>query len=382
MINLEVPSNAQKPLISDEYLSTVVEYHKEHPAFAKRPLTTYLLEQLDSNSCLSKGESFTVVNFILLFLCGLSIYSYSVYIGNHPRNAVLSIVCFFLSFSILFAFFPPIYSYDEPLHYFLVYLSLIALTKGKWLLYILLFSLSLITRESSLLLLPGLALMTVNMFSSRLHCLRKLFFIFLPIIPYAVYLFIFIAETDIEASSKQDLMTRLLHFHYNFQSPKFIVESIMSLFLAIGIQSYLLYSYLSRNRLTTSERILVNAFLLVTVLNTAVVFLTTWARETRLFTLPLIFLWPILAKIVSSEYRYIRTKLSKYKICELFSYILLLLVLITLSTLVTNKVYFQTIGSMTDNFFNEYSAAASLLLFFHFIFRFLLKPRTHQTSNM
>ncbi|MBD1398065.1 hypothetical protein H9Q13_12880 [Pontibacter sp. JH31] len=381
MINLRTSTlSDEKPLISNEYLTIAITYHKEHPAFAKRPLTTYLVEKLSSISSLDLGTSFTVINFSFLFLCGLAVYWCSTLLGHNAAEALWSMTLFYTSFSVLFSFFPPIYSYDEPLQYLLIYLSLIALLYGNWLLFVCFFSLGLIARESGLILLPGFALLVVSYEKPLSFCLKRILLLGLPVLIYATFLYVFISETNIEEASRQDFMDRFSHFFGNFRNLKFTLESFTSFLLATGLQAYLLYCYASRKLLTNTEKRYAAAFVLVLVINTLVVFLTTQARETRLFALPLIFLFPFLGKYFISEYRLIRTKISQATKMELARNFALVAVLAGLSLVVTNSYYFQTIGSPSDNLFNEYTGLAAILFFSHFVFRFVLKPKSEAVA--
>ncbi|WP_116541678.1 hypothetical protein [Pontibacter virosus] len=384
MINLKAAgAGIEKPFISDEYLTRVITYHKEHPAFAKRPLTTYLTEQLSHNTTLSIGESFTLINFFLLFLCGLAIYYCAILIGSCTSEALLSVALYYLSFSTLFAFFPPIYSYDEPLQYLLIYLGLMAALRNKWTLYILMFSLAIIARESTLILLPGLALLTVHTPALSVAFFKKVAILLIPAVVYVIYLYFFITLNEIGAASKQDFQERLKHFYGNFRDLKFAIESVASFFLASGLQTYLLYSYASRKSLSPIEKKYVKAFVFTLLINTVIVILTTYVRETRLFALPLIFLFPLMGRIVLRELNYIRWKLSVITRRELIKYLPLFLILSAVCITVTYKYYFQTIGSQAENLFNEYTAIVLLVTIVHFLLRFVLKPeKPHLYTSM
>jgi hypothetical protein len=376
MINLKMNnSSIEKPFISNEYLTIAVTYHKEHPAFAKRPLTTLLTESISRATNLNIGESFTLLNFSLLFLCGILLFYFATLLGSTSIQASLSVILFFLSFSILFAFFPPIYSYDEPLQYLFVFLSILPVLRSNWAYYILFFSLSLITRESSVILLPGIAILALVPLNQSTVLSKKLLLLLLPIFIYIFYLYYFISANDITTASKQDFSERLMHFEGNFRNLKFTAESVVSFILAIGFHTYILYCYTRRNLLSAIEKSFVAAFILVLAINTLVVILTTQARETRLFALPLVFLFPFLGKFILKEYQYLRTKIARATTGEIFKCLPFLLISILLIVGVTNRVYFQTIGSLSENLFNEYLAAVLIVLVSHFIIRFVLKPR-------
>jgi hypothetical protein len=381
MINLKMSnSSIGKPFISNDYLTIVITYHKEHPAFAKRPLTTYLVEKLSNNSNFNLGASFTLINFFFLFLCGIAIYYCSTRLGNNAVEAYWSIALFYLSFSVLFSFFPPVYSYDEPLQYLFIYLSLISLLHGNWILYVFFFSISLIARESSLILLPSFVILSLTQDKKFTVYLKRVIVLAIPVILYASFLYIYISKTNIEEASKQDFLDRFSHFFGNFRNLKFTIESVASFILAIGFQSYMLFCYVSRKLLPTIEKKYIAAFITALIINTIVVILTTQARETRLFTLPLVFLFPFLGRYLISEYIFIRNKILLVPKNEILRSLLILTVLISITICITSYFYFQTIGSQSENLFNEYAAIASSLFFSHFIFRFVLNSKVEATG--
>ena len=59
--------NSKSTELSHEFLFNMVEYHKTQPAFAKRPLTTYLIEHTSTIFHVKTGEAFVLVNFFPRF---------------------------------------------------------------------------------------------------------------------------------------------------------------------------------------------------------------------------------------------------------------------------------------------------------------------------
>ena len=131
MINYVDENNQQEKnfCVSDEFLAWAVDYHKMLPDFKKRQVTTFLVEQIHQIFNVRVSVSFTVLNFLVFFFCGFLIYYLAkLYLLSHIQ-AIVSVVFFYSSFSILLAFFIPIATYDEPIQYFFIVLSFIALKK-------------------------------------------------------------------------------------------------------------------------------------------------------------------------------------------------------------------------------------------------------------
>jgi hypothetical protein len=376
MINWKTETvNKEHRIISNQHLTETVISHKTQTAFAKRPLTTYFIEVLAFHTPLTIGEAFVAVNFGLLFFCGIALFYLARLLLENTQLSNFSVLFFFLSFTVLFSFFPTNYSYDEPLQYLLIFLSLAALVRKKWGLFILCFSLSLIARESSIILLPAIAWYFMefewkNLFRSE--SIKKILAVILPVIIYAVFLYVITNMLGIGKESTEDLNGRFSHFLINFQNQEYAVESLLSLALAVGVQVYFLLSYLADNPLSPMEKKLVKAFLLSLIFNTIIVLSTTLARETRLFALPLVFIWPIFGKILLHELKILGSAKNYGK---LFSNILsvgTLILLWALCFLIYRFIYIQTNGIRKNNL-DEYLLILSALISLHLVMKMRLK---------
>jgi hypothetical protein len=380
MINWKTETiNKNRDIISNEHLSETVEFHKTEPAFARRPITTYLIEVVSKNSSLTIGESFTLVNFTLLFLCGIALFYTAKLISDNIPLSNFSVISFYLSFTVLFSFFPTNYSYDEPLQYLLIFLSLITLIKGKWPLFILCFSLSMIARESSILLLPAITLYLMEIEFKKAfqpENIKKILAIAVPVGLYGIFLYLFISMYGIEKKSATDLTNRFSHFLFNFQNQEYAIESFFSLALAVGVHSYFLFNYLSNNKLTSMEKKLIKSFLLTLIINTIIVLVSTSARETRLFALPLIFIWPIFGKIVIHELKILGSPQNYLKLVNNILPIGTLILLWAFSFLIYRFIYWQTNG-VVQNYLDEYLLVLSAVISLHFV----MKTRIKQLEN-
>ncbi|TXK52150.1 hypothetical protein FVR03_01640 [Pontibacter qinzhouensis] len=382
ILNFRTPEiNLAKDKISESHLAAAVAYHKAHPAFARRPVSTYLIESVHQHATLSLGEAFIFVNFLLLFACALLVYFLARCIGCTGAEAIGSMLFFFGSFTILFIFFPPIYTYDEPAQYFFLLLSLIAFFKEKYLSFFVCFSLSLMVRESSILLLPGL----LYLFLSKLKyankpqvlVLKQIALLLTPIAVYIIFLYFLIQQQQIWPSSKIDFWDRLLHFSFNFQSVPHAVNTFVSFFLTLGLQLYLVYWFLENHNRRKEDTRLLKAFFITLFINTPVVLTTTLAVESRLYALPLLFLWPLLGKIVKAEWRN-RYSLSILKhFLRNWLYMGFLLLCFFLSVCVTRYVYVPTDKHAPHQLFKLYLLLCLCLLFFDFLYKHFLRTRPH-----
>lgn len=366
--------NTSHQFISNDYLTKTVDYHKSFHAFARRPFTTYFIELIYKNTFLSIGEAFVIINFLFLFFCGIILFYLSNILLSNIQLSLLSVTLFYLSYTIIFAFFPTIYSYDEPIQYFLVLTGLIAFFKEKWSFYVLFLSLSLIARESGLLLIPSIALFLFSfhfdkgkIFSS--NNLKKTLLLILPVAIYMVYLYTFITITSASEETKSELLDRLSLFDFNFQDQQFSIESLTSLFLAIGFPLYILYWYTRENLLTKVERKMVKAFLLCLIINVPLVLTTAQAREARLFALPLIFLWPIFGKFLFYEIQFIKSLNLIKKTLKNWIFSTLLFMLIFISAIVKNHIYFPTGWEKDTSYQDEYLLIVLIMISIHFVFK-------------
>jgi hypothetical protein len=349
--------NDKNNVISEAYLQYVVDVHKLDPTFTRRPLTTLLIESCASAFKITTGLSFILVNFSLLCLAGILLYKLSEKLGSSFKACVVNMTVFFLCFSNLYAFFPPVYSYDEPLQYCLIFAALIFFFDKKWILFTLTFSVALIARESTMILLPGLALLMVEM-PIRLKSLfsrsyiRTGLLLALPLICYLIFLFSYTAYIDHAQIPQSTSYGRLAHFWINFGSPEAAIESFFSAFVVLGVPVYLIISHFKNSGFSSEQKKIIQAFVVTLVINTLIVLLTTKARESRLFALPLFFIWPFFGTFFREEIKTICAAENYLLLFKKWSYLLLFLFLNALNYLVSFKVYKTTGGG--DDYFREY----------------------------
>jgi hypothetical protein len=297
--------------ISNAALSKTIHLHKFHPVFFRRKITTWSIEGLSNILNIEIGVSFVIINFFFLFLSGLLIYILSKQITQNTNYSLISMVAYFLCFSNLFAFFPPVYTYDEPLQFCFILYSLFFFFKNKYWWFIFLFSISLIVRESGLILLPGLFFVFIYDFKKSikenlksLDFLKKTLGLSIPIVVYLFYVYIIMIDNASKNDSKEYFLQRFSYIKWNLQSFQFAIESICSMLLIFALPLYFLYYYFrNKTQLSIITSKLIKAFLITLIINTLIVFLNTKAREVRLFVIPLFYLWPIFGVLFLNDFK-------------------------------------------------------------------------------
>lgn len=367
--NMDSMLNENNTRISHGFLKSQIDYHQEIAPFARRPLTSFLIESLMDKFGLRSGHAFILVNFILLFLSGVLLFKLSKTLNASTEKALANIGVYFLCFSVLFAFFPPVFSYDEPLQYCFILLALIAFVQKKWAWYVPYFTLALISRETSMLLLPallffipGLRKFNVSLFSKE-H-VRLCIPILLPLLFYGIYLALFIYTHDQLKATQIEMASRYSCFLENFESAKNSVETWTSLFLALAPFLYLVVVKMRNKEVQKSQKKWIGAFLLTVIINTPIVILTAFARETRLFALPLFFIWPVFLQLFELEIKLLFSFKIYSKILKRWSYLLGFLSLNSVNFWFCFLKY-PELGLGENTFFKEYLFVIIVLMVLH-----------------
>ncbi len=374
--NMDSMLNENNTRISHGFLKSQIDYHQEIAPFARRPLTSFLIESVTGKFGLRSGHAFILVNFILLFLSGLFLFRLSKTLKESTEQALVNMSVYFLSFSVLFAFFPPVFSYDEPLQYCFILLSLIAFVQKKWGWYVPFFTLALISRETSMLLLPALLIFMPGLGKFNFRSLSKEHLrlgipILLPLLIYGIYLALFIYTNDQLKATQIEMASRYSCFLENFESTKNTVETWISLFLALAPFLYLTMVYVKREVVPIRQKKWVYAFLLTVIINTPIVILTAFARETRLFALPLFFIWPVFASRFGEDIKLLFSFGLYSRVFKKWSYLFGFVALNTVNFWFCFQMYRQ-LGLGENTFFGEYLFTITALMVLHgLLYRFV-----------
>lgn len=128
--------------------------------------------------------------------------------GVEDAGAWRAQVFFHLLPTVLFAFFPPMYTYDEPLQYILLFLALIEFANRRRLLFMFWFSLAMLARETSAILLPSLAWMVLSGPlgpSSLAVRIKGLLTLAVPVMVYAIFLGVFLPWAGLTGQMQHDV---------------------------------------------------------------------------------------------------------------------------------------------------------------------------------
>ena len=172
-------------------------------------------------------------------------------------------------------------------------------------------------------------------------------------------------------------MHRFDGFIYNFQSPDYTIETLGSIFLVLGLPVYLFL--IGKKELSESKLFSKSArvFWVTLIINTFIVILFTRARESRLFVLPLFFLWPVFASLFLDEMKLIFSKKNYLQVIRNWKLLGLFLLLIGLNYLLSFHLYNSNEGA--GDYFNEYFFVIVYIISSHFLFKFAL-PRMQNSE--
>jgi|688.fasta_scaffold81629_2 hypothetical protein len=353
--------NDFKAEIDQGYLKEVYEFHKTgQAAFMKRPITTFLIEKIHLIFNIEIGTSFVILNFCCLFLSSLLLFYLSKKLTKSSVKAYLNSLIFFLCFPIIFMFFVPIYTYDEPLQLVFIFAALLAFFKQKQVLFLILFTVSVFVRESSLILLPAIFVLkfpTVRLNTIYSVIKTNLMHVFLLISPAIVYfgaIKIYVSYFNIQQVEAHENAIRWICLFQNFESDKSVFESIAAFFLVLLIPVYFLVTTKATALFSSKYNGLVKAFIITLVVNTLIAYFLTKVREARILMLPLVFLWPIFSAVFLSK---LSLLISFKSWIQLFMQPLLLVLLGGLLYASYELAFFNykaTIGFPKDHYFNHY----------------------------
>jgi hypothetical protein len=299
--HLLMPSMLNGFRIAGDGLEQIVALHNTFPAFARRPLTTQTVYLLMSVLNCSVQMSFTIVSFVFLFLNGVLLSFLSFFKNNTQKQVYFNILFFYGSFSIFFSFFAPIYTYDEPIQYFCLLCAMLLLERKYILLSFPFLLLGLVARETSILLFPALYFFSLdkNAQTEFSFLNLKTYFktvnirhIVVFLLAFAAYLAFnnwFFGGLPVDANRDKE-------WHGNVVSAKHIIESICSCLLVLLLPMTILYKTAWRKQNKANQNIFI-IICITLIINTLITFGFSFARESRIFALPLLLFFPIAGQL-------------------------------------------------------------------------------------
>ena len=349
-LHLIAPSNINRnawpwqfpAFVKEQGIFFMLAWHDQVGPLASRPLMSALIRAL---ATLSGSLTVGYVGAILgsYWIAGLALQHAARRLA-HDRG-IATLVVFGASFTVLFAFFAPVYSHDDLLQYAFVFFALAWLDERPWRAGLLL-CLAMIARETTVLLIPGLTLLlwfrpdTGTTVGRR----KTLAVVAVVLLPAAFYLFYR------RLLPFPDVADRFEHWRFNFESTNRAFESLLSPLLALLVVGAVAsIAYRVQPESIRRYRPWLVAFAVTFAVNTPLVFVATRAREARLFALPLVFVWPIAGEwlvTANAAWRAARRELSWKKCVALPA-----LVPTALVGAVVLALYHRTVaGSFYDGF--------------------------------
>lgn len=340
--------------IEDEFLSWALDYHKNVPEFKKRIMTTWLIDSLVSRFHVRVSVAFVWINFFFTFLCGFLVYYLALLYRLSHKKALLSVAFYYTSFSVLLAYFIPIATYDEPVQYFFILLSLVFLKRNYYLGFSLCFALALLARETSVLLLPAiffyLGPVTIKDFlRNKKKLILNTAIVAIPVVLYILYLVYFFENNpDYVSKTNEVMQEKWFHYRKNFKNLGNVIRTILSVGGVFLFPFFLLLRYTAKQ---PEIKQLIKGFWITFWVNLGVVVIATFAEESRLFALPLLLLFPVFGEILSSQFKG-SVNLNKFILSPIR--ILLLLGIGVGSWFLFDVLYAQTDIVANESLFREY----------------------------
>lgn len=349
-------------IVTDGFLPWAVDFHQTLPDFKARPITTFLIKAIANGFNIRISVAFVCINFLFTFFNGILIYYLAKLHALSRIQALWSTLIFYSSFSVLLAYFIPIATYDEPIQYFFIFISLIFLKMNKNLLFAGGFALATITRENSLLLLPAIFLFMMNLqiknsLKSNMKFFYKVFIISVPVLIYFIYLLYFFKTNPQLLQETQALLPeKFAKIHKNLIGWINLSKTILS-FISVYLLPIFLITYYQKK--LTNETKVITAFWFTFVINTILVILSSYAEESRVLMLPILIVLPIFGKILTESVS-ISPAFFTYLMCS--KRILLLAVVTSLAWLIVDYCYKFTNLTMNENLYREYNTLTVLFI--------------------
>lgn len=294
LINGERYIGSSSKLLEPSYLHAFFLSRIQFGEFARRPLTTWLIQSIEKLG-LSLEWSFLFVEYLGIFMSILLLFQLTIKLLESERYAYLSTFIYITSFWVLHGLFAEIYAYDEPWQYVAIFSSFLYLRIKRWLLFSLFFLIAMIARESTLLLLPGIYFFFVidRPLFSKVNLIRTIQVGW--IVPaYGVFLYTLIQALNLATKSSSYMEdVRFKHLYYSFADTDIGIDTLTSFGLSVAVAATLLYA---RKTLPVIKNDMpwIWAFVLNFGVNAFITFTLTMGRETRIFAQPVLLILPFL----------------------------------------------------------------------------------------
>lgn len=273
---------------NDEYGVSLCLDRMQLCEFYRRPLM-YRLQMFLFGQGIPYQFSFVVISFLGIFITGIMLTKISKLIGFAEKFLLITLLAFYTHFTIVFAFFDSMSTYDEPLMYVFLSSAIYFILRQKLILAFPFFLLACIARETSFMLLPILFMVPFN---STLR--TRILFSALLLIAYCLYFFYYVPSHLRFESASFLVHDRIYAWQHNFRNIYEAIQSILCMILATALPFYMLYTCLYKPSITVFQKRWIQFTLVLIALNNIIVLAFGLAAEARLFTLPLLLAFPML----------------------------------------------------------------------------------------
>ena len=271
----------------ENFLEYDHQTHLKWGVYRKRKLTSWPLEKLRSLKIFTFKNTYTIYQYSLIFFGLLILGSLCLKLELGKKAAIASQGIFALGYSNLFMFYTPISTYDEPTVYLLYFASFWFFASKRYFPSALIYSLSVIGRESSILMAPGFILLlylTENpkiIFKSKKWIRPILLYCLFPLVLYKIY------AQFVDFQDMDDRISK--HLIRNWGSLSNIVQSLATIFFVLGLPFLIAINKFREQKASYGSNYLLS-FFLVLLINGFIASTMAIAREARQFYPPVFFL--------------------------------------------------------------------------------------------
>ena len=321
IVNVIIPSNLNgfteslntelKPLWKNDVAKIVYEARTESSVFRRRPLV--LEFQSFTNTYLSWPYqfSFNVINTVFIFAFFLLMLLWSdalLALFNRqykPKILILWLLCIL---PVSCAYFATIFTYDDFLQYTFLTAALILYFQKRIWLTAMLFFLSCLSRETSLLFLPFFLFYSRRW---RENWIKEWLVLSVSLGCYILFLALHLEPQGVSKTISYMQRKRIYAWQSNFENLQKSREALTVGTMMAFFPLYLLQKQLRSTDKGTPLNYLVKAAIGLIIGNIVIVYLFALARESRLFFIPLILATPLVLepfeRLLRHTFRLLRT---------------------------------------------------------------------------
>ncbi|KAA3631761.1 MAG: hypothetical protein DWP97_12390 [Calditrichaeota bacterium] len=299
---------------AEDIITGTYYYHQTAYPFKLRPFTSMAMFYLNEMH-LSFLWSFIVHQYGLLFLFFISITRLLKQFELTQTDRIIGLFITALTFPILCIHFVPVYSYDDIWAYLCVVWMFYFIIKDKFYIAALFWMISLISRESMVLLFPLFFIYRNKSKSIFSWCIPMM----LPVFFYSSARIFFFPEV------LEGRFTRLI---VNFENADTIRQTIYSLFISFGwLWAFIIVPF--KNQSDEDKKLYLSA-IVISLLTIVVVLNTALVREVRLLFTPFVVIIPY----VLMRFRQVIPKMKSYMTLQYISRVILLFIVSVILTVI------------------------------------------------